>query len=244
LYNESGHPEQAIDVARQLTTAAPGQAAGPLLEARLRLADDETQEAVMAFREALERRPEEDLVIRIYGALDKAGAVSEGRLLLHDWVEQHPGHQDVGAFLQDVEQRSGKRAGAIAHYQRLLKTRSSHFVAMNELALIHYAEGDREKALEYARRAFNVAPEQPAIMDTFGWLLVESGDTSEGVALLERASAALPDSLEVSFHLAVGLARSGDTARAGRLLDQILNTGRAFNGIERAKALRKELGGG
>ena len=49
------------------------------------------------------------------------------------------------------------------------------------------------KALATAERALAAAPDNPAVMDTVGWILVEKGDLDKALPLLREAAKALPE---------------------------------------------------
>src|SRR3546814_7859923 len=58
---------------------------------------------------------------------------------------------------------------------------------LNNLAWLKNELGE-PNALDYARRAHDLAPDSPEIADTLGWMLVQSKDTAEeGLALLREA---------------------------------------------------------
>ncbi len=65
-------------------------------------------------------------------------------------------------------------------------------MALNNLAWVAGQLKD-PKALEYAERADKLAPGNPAILDTYGMLLVEKGDIARGVEMLQKAIAIAPN---------------------------------------------------
>ena len=66
-----------------------------------------------------------------------------------------------------------------------------------------------------AQRANDLAPNQPAINDTIGWIMVEQGRTKDGLELLQKASAAAPAQRFIALHLAKAQIKDGrkDAAR-------------------------------
>ena len=64
---------------------------------------------------------------------------------------------------------------------------------------------------QVAEQAYKLASDQPVVMDTLGWILVEQGDTARGVPILQKASALAPQARDIRYHLAMGL-----TSRATR----------------------------
>jgi tetratricopeptide (TPR) repeat protein len=73
--------------------------------------------------------------------------------------------------------------------------------------------GRYTEAFTLISRALELQPEEPAILDSMGWILYRQGKYSEAVDYLSRAYAKFPDP-EVAAHLGEVLWISGDTATA------------------------------
>ena len=95
--------------------------------------------------------------------------------------------------------------------------------------------------MEYAEKASQLAPDNPTIMDTLGYILVEQGNTTRGLPLLQKATTIAPEAPEIRYHFVLGLVKSGDKIKARKELEQLLATGKTFPRIEEAKALLKQL---
>jgi tetratricopeptide (TPR) repeat protein len=81
---------------------------------------------------------------------------------------------------------------------------------LNNLAWILANERvDPVRALEVARRAAALAPEDPAVLDTLGWAAIRAGAPADGVPALRRAWELTGDA-EVRAHLGIALAESGE----------------------------------
>ena len=74
-----------------------------------------------------------------------------------------------------------------------------------------YAEAEQLIA-----RALELDPEEPAILDSMGWVLYRLGDIEGALAYLTRAYALFPDP-EVAAHLGEVLWVSGDTEEAKKI---------------------------
>ncbi|MFN8179856.1 MAG: sulfatase-like hydrolase/transferase [bacterium] len=86
--------------------------------------------------------------------------------------------------------------------------------ALNNLAWILADRSiDAGRALEVARKARALAPEDAVVLDTFGWAAVRAGHATEAVEPLERAWKQTKDA-ETRVHLAAALAAVGRTAEA------------------------------
>ncbi len=70
------------------------------------------------------------------------------------------------------------------------------------------------KALNYAKQAYKLAPENAAINDTLGWITVNRGQVAQGLGLLREASARDSQNGEVFYHLAYALAKADNFSQA------------------------------
>jgi len=113
-------------------------------------------------------------------------------------------------------------------------------VVLNNLAFLYQAEGD-DRALEYAERAHARAPDNPAVADTLGWVLVNQGEVERALPLLETARRALPESPEVRYHYATALARADRADEAREELTSLLNEVDDFPQRADAEALLQTL---
>jgi tetratricopeptide (TPR) repeat protein len=112
--------------------------------------------------------------------------------------------------------------------------------ALNNLA---YVAGQLKdpKALEYAEKADKLAPNNAAILDTLGVLLVEKGDVKRGVEALQRAALLAPTSADVRLNLARALVRDGQREAAKKELDGLAKLGDQFPGQAEVTKLLKGL---
>lgn len=75
-------------------------------------------------------------------------------------------------------------------------------MVLNNLAFARMQLGKRDEALEAALEAVKLEPEHPSILDTAGWLLVQTGEKDRGRAMLEKATRLDPDNATIARHLA------------------------------------------
>ncbi len=117
-----------------------------------------------------------------------------------------PPAERVATILADGDKalRDGRWRAAIASYEQMrLWTGDNNALVLNNLAYARSQTGDKQEAISLAQKAYDLAPDHPSIMDTLGWLLVETGtDKSRGLALLEKAAQAAPDNAAIARHLA------------------------------------------
>ena len=101
-----------------------------------------------------------------------------------------------------------------------------------------------KRAVAIAEQAHKLAPDNPAITDTLGWILLEQGQVARALPLIQKAYAKQPDNLTLHYHYAVALARNNDRARAQNELERLLGRGMLFPEEQEAKDLLKQLKAG
>jgi Tfp pilus assembly protein PilF len=194
------------------------------------------------FKLAWERMRRSELAIRQAEVALRMGQDDAAVLSLLAWLSDHPGDARVRRFLASTYLEMGQMDKAIAEYQNVLAANASDVAALNNLALIYFRAGDRQ-ARNMAERAYRVAPGNPAVLDTYGWILLQQGEAERGRKLLREASRQLPDEAEVSYHFAVALLKSGDRDGARQILEALVTGGRSFEGSEQARQLLEEITG-
>ena len=79
---------------------------------------------------------------------------------------------------------------------------------------IEFLNADPIETLGYANRAFAMEPDNPDILDTYGWVLVQAGRPREALPFLERANRMRPSIYCINVHLGVAYMKAGDRNRA------------------------------
>ena len=118
-----------------------------------------------------------------------------------------------------IAERLGRDDIAETAFTRFIELEPNSFIGYNQLAW-HLAERGRDldRALELARRADSLQPDNASILDTIGWILHLQGNDAAAVVYLRRAHAVIgPDNPLIIEHLATVEAELGNDAAAARL---------------------------
>ncbi|PYM63872.1 MAG: hypothetical protein DMD79_07485, partial [Candidatus Rokuibacteriota bacterium] len=99
----------------------------------------------------------------------------------------------------------------------------------------------KDKALQLAQLAKEVAPDDPHISDTLGWILYKRGVYQQALTLLQEAATKLPDNPAVQYHLGVTAAKTGDRQLAKKVLSQAVGSPGSFPWKDDAKRALAEL---
>ncbi len=232
-------PQAALRIAETIQQQRPKEAVGFRLQGDVLMVDGSYQAAAEAYKQAFDKANTAQLVLAIYRAR-KAAKLEPAYAPLEQWLKNHGDDAAVRTVLASAYQESGRLEAAVEQYQQVLKGRPKDVVVLNNLAWASHQLG-RDDAVKYAERAYELAPHNPAITDTLGWLLIETGKTNRGLVLVQQAVLEAPDLVEVRYHLAVGLHRAGRDAEAESELKRVLELSPDFAQADAARALLKEL---
>jgi putative PEP-CTERM system TPR-repeat lipoprotein len=236
-----GNVDDALAFARQAQKqAGPASAVGHMLEGDVQLSQKKPALALPSYQKAYELSQAPQVLIKLAALMQQAGKGKEAQALVAQFQKQHPGEPASAMFLAEKNLADKQYKDAIALLEPVVKRSPNNGVALNNLAWAYQQEKD-PRALATAEQALKASNDNPAVMDTLGWMLVEKGDTARALPLLQKAVALVPNALDIQYHLAYGLAKSGDKAGARKELDKLLSQNRPFAQIEDARALLKTL---
>jgi putative PEP-CTERM system TPR-repeat lipoprotein len=219
-YLVSGRPDEALAEARKLQKELPDKAAGFALEGEILAAQKKWNDAIVAYRKAIDKQPVPVLAVRIFTMLQAAGKADEAQAMATDWIKRHPKDPTLVQLVAERDQARKDYAKAIEGYKRVLEIDDDNVPALNNLAWILTEQKD-PKGLEYAREAHRLAPMNPSVLDTLGWSVTRSGDAKRGVQLLRMASALAPNQTEIRLHLAKALIDAGEKSAAKQTLTEL-----------------------
>jgi cellulose synthase operon protein C len=237
---QEGNGAAALGRIEALRKTTPNSAPLLALEGEVQLVLQKYPEAAQSFEAAAKIRPSAQLAAKIYQAR-VAGRLSEPFAAMEQWAREHPNDLGFRNMLADAYIKSGEQRLAAEQYRQILQRQPKHVPSLNNLAWLYHQLGD-SRALASAREAYALAPQSTAIMDTLGWILVQTGQVAEGLPLLEKAAAPTNAPAEVKYHYAAALARSGARDQAREQLSQLLGTQAGFDSRAEAQQLLVQLG--
>ena len=189
-----GHTDQAIDFLHQLQTQAADDreqlGSAYLLEADLLARKQLPRAALAVYARALDTMPDDTRVLYARALL----AIDQG---------------DVAAGEHDLRQ--------------VIELKPDDAEALNALGYTladRSARGDAQQpeALALIQRALKLKPDEPAIIDSMGWLLYRMGDLDASLQALRQAYAKQPDA-DIAAHFGEVLWVKGEHDEALRIWD-------------------------
>ena len=220
LYLREQRYKEALESARSIQTRFPTMPLGYQFEGDIYTQQREFAKAISAFQTAFSKAPGTPLALALANAQWWADNQAEAVKTLKSWLATNP--KDINARTQLLMYLNSlqRNAEAIAEGETILKQEPDNGIAVNNLAALYQQVGDK-RALEFAERAMQLAPQSPDVADTLGWILVQSNQQlPRGLELLRQALAQKADPL-IRSHLAAAYAKAGQREEALRELDKL-----------------------
>ncbi len=165
-----------------------------------------------------------ELVMLEVQLLDETNQTEEANALLDREITRTP--DDASLLYMRAMRRweAGDIAGMEADLRQVLRTDPDNAEALNALGYTLAdlnLPGRLQEAFELIERAYEADPDNPAVLDSMGWVYFRLGQPEEALPWLESAYTQIPDQ-EVAAHLAEVLQALGREEEARRLIEQIM----------------------
>lgn len=116
------------------------------------------------------------------------------------------------AILLDL---AGKQNEAKPAYEKVLGIDPGNMIALNNLAFNEAKDNQNlDQALTYAERAKKLAPKNPDVSDTLGFIYYQKNLNTDALRELHSAVNLKPDNATFRLHLAMALLKTGDKSAA------------------------------
>lgn len=203
-----------------------------LIDARVRVGALKAKQGdVDGARDYLQQvRPDagnEAAVVRLYLAevdiLRQAGQYAEALKTVNKALARAPDDADLLYARAMVAEKLDRLDVLERDLKQILVQDPDNAHALNALG---YTLADRtrryQEALEYIERALELSPQEPAILDSMGWVQYRLGNLEEAASYLRRAYAKDQDP-EIAAHLGEVLWVSGDQGAARKIWQEALD---------------------
>jgi len=155
---------------------------------------------------------------------------------LLEWLTLQPNDRMVHSALGTYYLTQHGLQQAKREFEAVLQLAPTDVVALNDLAWI-YGEVHDARAEALAEHAYQLAPDQPNVDDTFGWILARAGKVERALPLLQQAAKLDAGDPNVQYHYAYALAHQGRRAEAQQVLSNLLATQHEFDSRRDAERL-------
>ena len=176
------------------------------LQGWLALGTGDFAAAEQALAALWEQSPDSEVTLLLVQALWAQAKHDDAIALMREWLDAEP--EDLAVLVHLAEAYLGLHRSneAIAAYEAIIQIYPTYFPAWNNIAWLSREE-DPSKAMTYAERAYELAPEEPRVLDTLGMLKLEQGDLENAYQLVREAADRLPADAQIQLHLGTVLVR-------------------------------------
>ncbi|WP_288354005.1 tetratricopeptide repeat protein [uncultured Marinobacter sp.] len=176
----------------------------------------ELDEALADIREIRKNNPDQEenfRLLEINLLLDRAHG-ERALQAANEALESFPANVRIRYARAMLLDSMDKPEQAEADLRMIIQEQPDNAVALNALGYILTTRTDRlDEARDYIERALAIDPENPAILDSMGWVLYLQGNTDEALSYLSRAWEAYADP-EVAAHYGEALWQTGEQEQA------------------------------
>jgi tetratricopeptide (TPR) repeat protein len=192
-------PAEAEKVIAQLASIQPNSTAVVDLRADLAVAGKQWDKAIADYRQLWQNTKSDAAAAKLYRAI-AANNPEAAAQFLKEWRAANASSDQPLVFEALAAQKANDNARAIKAYEAAIALNARNPASLNNLALLYQQTGD-SRALATAEQAWQLAPENPIVLDTYGWLLVNNHQVEKGTGLLQQAASLVPSSQEIAAHL-------------------------------------------
>jgi putative PEP-CTERM system TPR-repeat lipoprotein len=234
--------EAALEVGKQMTVHFPDNVIAHDIEATAYRGLGLMDAALESSKRALELHRDSRRINSYAGQLTRLGKVPEAIGVLEGWLDSSP--EDVSSWsrLGMLNQHVGNIDAALTAYERAASLSSDDPVLLNNMAWLYLGRDD-QRAIDLATRAYRMAPSRAEIVDTYGWVLLQSGRPRDGLAALQQALLIAPRNAEIALHVAEGLRQLGRGEEARPILQRVMRENPNTDFADSAREMLNKLSG-
>lgn len=178
----------ALTVASEVHNKFPKQELGSHLSGDIYRAEKDFKKALDAYRQAYHIEPRENTLFLIADILVKQGKQMEVIELLESELKKRSEAFGIHLYLANLYLAKSDFDKAEVHFERVLSQNPNNVLGLNNLAWLYLQKGEEAKALPLAKKAFELAPKDVNIADTYSSILLKNGNRKKANAVLKSVS--------------------------------------------------------
>jgi len=237
-------PAQAMARLDKIIKDQPKNAIALNLKGELLMSQKATDQSLAAFNDAIAVAPRWWVPYRGLALANLSVKRSDAAIeALERGLKSADGAGSLGTDLAALYERLGKTDDAIRTYEMLVTKDPSSVAAANNLAMLLVSYRNDQASLDRAQQLTSklMNTNEPAILNTRGWVKFKRGEFRESLPLLQQAVDKSPDSAVMRYHLGMAQLRIGDRDAARQNLEAAVAANRTFVGVKEAQAALDEL---
>lgn len=199
------------------------------------------EEAESAYRSALGASDAPAIAIGLSRTLVLQGKREQATAELSDFVSTYPDSRVARAELAEHYVFAENYTDAAEQYRRILRTGAADATTAAKLANV-YLMLNNNQSVRLAERAYLLSPDDPYILDVYGWVLLQADrDFEKAIPALEKATRRAPAEALYKYHLGMAYLAQGRRRNAIRALKQALGLDAAFQFADEARRQLAQL---
>jgi len=221
VQRDRGELDGAVATAMAVPETSPAMASARSLASEILIERGDAAAAVAAVEAARAVHPRDpDLVLAHALALHARGRDADARHIVDAAVRAQPRSVGLLYAWATFEDETGHPDRAMAIVDRLLASDDDYIAALNFAGFTRADRGrDLDRAQRLLERARRLAPGDPYVMDSWGWLLHRRGRQRDAARALAHAARIAPREPEILLHLGEVWAALGDPRKAQGVLE-------------------------
>ncbi|MZI96105.1 PEP-CTERM system TPR-repeat protein PrsT [Vibrio sp. CAIM 722] len=223
-----------IAEAQKLLNNLPAEPKGSVyalkLQERIHVANRDFPKALQLQEQIYKKAPGLVAARELASLYEASGERKKAIDFLQNEIETRPEKaRPLQLLLADIQSRY-KPEDAIEQYQTIIKREPKNLIALNNIAWLYINKNDYDTACNYSVKAYDMAKNQPVIIDTYGYCLLKQGNkeknkekVTEAVSLLSQAYKTTKgyNNAEIALHYAESLISNKQYALAKDVLNDI-----------------------
>jgi tetratricopeptide (TPR) repeat protein len=187
------------------------------------IADKDFKKAEEMLRRAIEVDPSSLVAYNTLGQLYVIENRLDEALASFEQLDKAHGSTATASLVAMILQAQNKTDEAVKRFEAILERDPNAVMAANNLAWIYAERGQNlDRALQLARRASELRPDEPQIRDTIGWVYYKQQLPLLAVPEFERSVKLEPRNPMFQYHLGLAHIAGGEPAKGRSALERAL----------------------
>ncbi|MFT6985259.1 MAG: tetratricopeptide (TPR) repeat protein [Psychromonas sp.] len=191
--------EQAKKISEQIGRLLPDSSLSTRLAADIFNAQGKPQQAINLLTSYWQNTKDEEVATQLYLQL-RDDNLEEALTFLDNWQKTLPESRIAMRYKAIALQNTGNKEQALILYEAQLKKTPNDVISLNNAAWLYFEQGN-PIAISLAQKAYQLMPNNGAVLDTYGWILYKNGELQQGKELIEKAVLLSPDDNDIKAHL-------------------------------------------
>lgn len=237
LLADDSQYKKAIATIDKMGPEAAGSAEMLFVKARMLFADGDVPQARQLAKQSYDKAPSPMALTLLAELAAKNGDVNAAIAVIRQHLEKHGERPEIKAMLANYLIPTNPTE-ALSIYKSLSGQFNDYLVQNNYAWLLSEA-GDQPGAEKEARKALELSPDHPDVLDTLATILMKQNKVAEAKQHFEKSLKVRPKHPQVSLHYAQALAANGDKVNAAKVLADIETKDASL--LQQINALKSQL---